>query len=62
MRKHAEAHAKLLREAVELVETLAPNDAKHAVLITAFLTDCVESHRREDCALARYLHQGIDVK
>lgn len=59
---HAEAHAKLLREAAELVETLAPNDARHAVLIAAFLTDCVENHiLGEDRALARHL-RGIGIE
>lgn len=53
--KHADEHAELLEKARTLMQTA--NNPTRAVLITAFLTDCVEQHiLKDDVALVRHLH------
>jgi len=54
--KHTAEHQEVLRQAITLMETLKPGDISHAVLVTAFLTDCAENHiLHDDKALALYL-------
>ena len=59
--QHAAEHARLLHEAATLMETLTPEHADRAVLITAFLTDFTENHiLHEDRAISQYFEtQGI---
>jgi hemerythrin-like metal-binding protein len=56
LEQHAVEHARLLQEAATMMEALTPDNPSRAVLITAFLTDCVEYHiQKEDVALVRHL-------
>ncbi len=59
--QHAAKHERLLREATNLMETLTPEHADRAVLITAFLTDIAENHiLHEDRAISQYFaERGI---
>jgi len=54
--KHAAEHKEVLSQAITMMEALKPEDSSHAVLLTAFLTDCAESHiLHDDKELALYL-------
>jgi hemerythrin-like metal-binding protein len=56
LERHAAEHARLLQDAATMVEALTPDNPGRAVLITAFLTDCVEYHiQEEDVALVHHL-------
>lgn len=56
--QHAAAHAELLDKAATLMRSIRPGNTSRAVLVTAFLTDCVESHiMNEDPALVRHLRE-----
>lgn len=58
MEQHTAEHAELLREANTMMQALNPNNPGRAVLITAFLTDCVERHiQKEDVALVQHLRE-----
>ncbi|MBZ0106092.1 MAG: bacteriohemerythrin [Sulfuricella denitrificans] len=58
LEQHAAEHEKLLREAAILMEMYDPAHADRAVLVTAFLTDCAESHiLHEDRAISQYLEE-----
>ncbi|PWB54158.1 MAG: hypothetical protein C3F18_06920 [Nitrosomonadales bacterium] len=61
LKQHAAEHEKLLREAATLMETYDAGHADRALLITAFLTDCVENHiLHEDRVVSQYFReQGI---
>lgn len=54
--RHAAEHKEVLSQAVTMTEALKPGDFNRTMLVTAFLTDCVENHiLREDKALVLYL-------
>lgn len=56
--QHEAEHGKLLEAALNLMDTLSPEHTDRAVLVTAFLTDCVEHHiLHEDRAIGRYFEQ-----
>jgi hemerythrin-like metal-binding protein len=61
LEQHAAEHERLLREATNLMETLTPEHANRALLITAFLTDFTENHiLHEDRAISQYFaERGI---
>lgn len=56
LEKHAGDHKEALRQAIMMMETLKPDDTSRTVLLTAFLTDCAESHiMQDDKELAQFL-------
>ena len=56
MEQHAAEHAELLSKAATLMQSLNPDKPIRVMLITAFLTDCVERHiQQEDVALVQHL-------
>ncbi|MFA7317516.1 MAG: bacteriohemerythrin [Sulfuricella sp.] len=59
--QHAAEHERLLREAVNLMETITPENANRTLLVTAFRTDFTENHiLHEDRAISQYFaERGI---
>lgn len=58
LEQHVAEHEKLLREAGNLIETLSPERANRALLVTAFFTDFIENHiQHQDRALSQFLEE-----